>query len=635
MDNMAKMVRTWTIEEIFKGRIFTIPDYQRGYSWGDKQLKDFWDDLSNLREKQHHYMGVLTFKEEGKDGCFDVIDGQQRLITALILIKEILNNANERRIKKLGTKKSSLSISDWEKTFLFKGRKVKVIYDDNDINKHFNNITLKNYDPKSNRSDKYVENKYTKNLDDAKKFFEGKVKNLTQDRLQRIFNKITEHFRFIPYKVSSEMNVHLAFEAINNRGKSLSFLEILKNRLLYLVKPKNDDNEQAGDSKECKQIKECWGLIYSSFGKLDKFFDEGAENTFLEQHATMFYNLGEKINAEDRFKKHFLDQKFPTTNPSIKNIQDYVKSLEDSIIPWCCLHDPYCSEAKKYQTTKKTRGSIDRYNRLSYTHSRHLLLCCMLKDPSKLLQMLETLERFSFLIHGLLRHKAKTFEDDIRNLSHELYKEKKTFKKVKKEIEKLVNKKFKTDVYNLSNVGTFSEQLADMLKNSSNIKYLLYEYNRSLLRDKDLKWEGKDLKWEDSSVEHIYPQTNDTPGWREPFCKYDDNQRTQLLKSLGNLLVIDETTNKRIKNKCFDDKKKEYKKVSPDACKVAKKTKWNAARIKKRGIKLLNFLIAEWDILKILKKNNYTTREKYTPQERVRILGLDSVFYDKHKQRNP
>ena len=37
-----------TLDDIFTKRIFRIPDYQRGYSWGEKQLEEFWEDLTNL-----------------------------------------------------------------------------------------------------------------------------------------------------------------------------------------------------------------------------------------------------------------------------------------------------------------------------------------------------------------------------------------------------------------------------------------------------------------------------------------------------------------------------------------------------------------------------------------------------------
>ena len=43
-----------TLQQIFQHRIFRIPDYQRGYAWGEKQWIDFWEDLVNLDTERFH-----------------------------------------------------------------------------------------------------------------------------------------------------------------------------------------------------------------------------------------------------------------------------------------------------------------------------------------------------------------------------------------------------------------------------------------------------------------------------------------------------------------------------------------------------------------------------------------------------
>ncbi|MGA2217231.1 MAG: DUF262 domain-containing protein, partial [Terracidiphilus sp.] len=52
-----------SLDTIFNSRVFRIPDYQRGYSWGDIQLGAFWDDLNRLRESRSHYTGQLTLEK--------------------------------------------------------------------------------------------------------------------------------------------------------------------------------------------------------------------------------------------------------------------------------------------------------------------------------------------------------------------------------------------------------------------------------------------------------------------------------------------------------------------------------------------------------------------------------------------
>ena len=99
-----------SLDDIFTKSLFRIPDYQRGFSWERKQLEDFWDDLERLDDNKNHYTGLLTLKEltdaakidkaltaddKWKIGkgfgfkVFHVVDGQQRLTTAIILINAL------------------------------------------------------------------------------------------------------------------------------------------------------------------------------------------------------------------------------------------------------------------------------------------------------------------------------------------------------------------------------------------------------------------------------------------------------------------------------------------------------------------------------------------------------------------
>jgi len=95
-----------SLKSIFKDRLFKIPDYQRGYAWTTKQLKDFWEDLVNLPVERFHYTGVLSLKKvEGSiwktwnEECwliedrgykpFHIVDGQQRLTTFVIFIQAV------------------------------------------------------------------------------------------------------------------------------------------------------------------------------------------------------------------------------------------------------------------------------------------------------------------------------------------------------------------------------------------------------------------------------------------------------------------------------------------------------------------------------------------------------------------
>ncbi len=57
-----------TLSKIFTERLFRIPDYQRGYAWTKKHLKDFWSDIQQLEPDHNHYTGVLTLEDVFKWG---------------------------------------------------------------------------------------------------------------------------------------------------------------------------------------------------------------------------------------------------------------------------------------------------------------------------------------------------------------------------------------------------------------------------------------------------------------------------------------------------------------------------------------------------------------------------------------
>ena len=102
-----------SLTALFERNIFRIPDYQRGYSWGNLQLEEFWSDVLNLLLDRDHYTGMISLKKLDKNytsdekwnderwlldnwnyNAYHIVDGQQRLTTFIILINEIVNFLN-------------------------------------------------------------------------------------------------------------------------------------------------------------------------------------------------------------------------------------------------------------------------------------------------------------------------------------------------------------------------------------------------------------------------------------------------------------------------------------------------------------------------------------------------------------
>lgn len=95
-----KNIQTETrpIKELFsaKGTNFLIPEYQRAYSWMEDKCQRLWCDFCDFafpngdkmafNDKDEYFLGVIiTFRnEQGQD---EVVDGQQRLTTLLLLMR--------------------------------------------------------------------------------------------------------------------------------------------------------------------------------------------------------------------------------------------------------------------------------------------------------------------------------------------------------------------------------------------------------------------------------------------------------------------------------------------------------------------------------------------------------------------
>lgn len=98
-----------TLNSLLQGRLFRIPDYQRAYSWRTKQRHELFGDIKKLAEstdgERHHFMSTIVclkqnvVEEVGSEefGIFEVVDGQQRLTTLIILLKAIAKNLEDRK----------------------------------------------------------------------------------------------------------------------------------------------------------------------------------------------------------------------------------------------------------------------------------------------------------------------------------------------------------------------------------------------------------------------------------------------------------------------------------------------------------------------------------------------------------
>jgi uncharacterized protein with ParB-like and HNH nuclease domain len=285
------MDKLYSLNEIFEKRFFRIPDYQRGYAWrADKEIKEFWEDIVNLNDSRSHYTGQITLEKVPdkisklwNDELFlinnmykpmYIVDGQQRLTTSVILIQcicDFLNSINPglsdddinfdfttlKEIKEHYLVKVYQKIT---KTYLFG-------YESDNPSFTF----LKNRIFHEQTASQENETYYTLNLENAQKFFNHNIQLLYNqeklDGITKVFRVLTKQMKFNLFEIDKnqcEFDVFAAFESMNNRGKKLSNLELLKNRLIYLT-TLYTEHELNSISKESlrKEINDAWKVVYA------------------------------------------------------------------------------------------------------------------------------------------------------------------------------------------------------------------------------------------------------------------------------------------------------------------------------------------------------------------------------------
>lgn len=75
---------------------FRIPSYQRGYRWEEKQVLDMLNDIKQFADDgitdNTYYLQPLVVKATSEQNTWEVVDGQQRLTTMLLILKEYITN---------------------------------------------------------------------------------------------------------------------------------------------------------------------------------------------------------------------------------------------------------------------------------------------------------------------------------------------------------------------------------------------------------------------------------------------------------------------------------------------------------------------------------------------------------------
>ncbi len=667
-----------SLKSIFKDRIFKIPDYQRGYAWRKRQLKDFWEDIVNLPSERFHYTGLLSLKQVSKKDYeaeswtaerwlindraakpFHIVDGQQRLTTIVIFINEILN-----LIKSIPENIEKSESEIYVGTFSMK--QIKEEYLVIQMPPQFIVNTYKFGYEKDNPSFKYLRHKilgepdggsitetfYTLNLENARQFFRDNLENLYRtdgvSEIETLFRKVTQNLMFNLHEIGDDFDVFVAFETMNNRGKKLSNLELLKNRLIYLTtlyEPFEITEDERSILRE--DINDAWKDVYYQLGRNKQ--NPLSDDDFLTAHWIMYFQYTRQKG--DDYIKFLLEEKFTPQNvfcktevklDSIttineirdlneedepeengaeektvmrarlapKEISDYVKSLQSTAVHWYNSYNPLNNS----DLTSKEQLWLDRINRIGIAYFRPLVVASFVRTDISLesrIKLFKEIERFIFIAFRVGRAFSTYRNSEYYRLTKQLRNGDVSIDEVcntlNERVEEWLSPKTAFDIQ------SFKTYLGRHFKNGggfywwNGLNYFLYEYEM----EKVMQYGNKKIDWtlfvkgekDKVSIEHIYPQTPDNKYWVNAFLNYTREQKKLLTGSLGNLLPLSSSKNSSMQNDSFPDKKSPKNKLqkgfsdgSHSETEVAAYENWNAECILERGLRLLDFMERRWDI---------------------------------------
>ena len=192
--------------DLFASGRYVVPIYQRNYAWQEEQIEqlilDVWDYAQNSSQQEYYIGSLVVFERTRNSDCFEVIDGQQRHTTLLILLS-VLKNV------------FSISLPGINRANLY--------YDGRNRAQHTLQALLASDKPSDYEPSLF--NAY----EICRKYLsvtvgKGKITKFTDYLLKKV--------KIIRVKVPADTDLNHYFEIMNNRGEQLEKHEVLKARLM-------------------------------------------------------------------------------------------------------------------------------------------------------------------------------------------------------------------------------------------------------------------------------------------------------------------------------------------------------------------------------------------------------------------
>ncbi len=516
------------LRDILKDELYyQIPIYQRPYQWTEKNCEKLLDDLffnyENDRESDYFCGSLVLVKSDpnSKTATYDIVDGQQRLSTFILLAK-VLATLYDKDLNPTSRELLEKSLGDID------GEKRERL--------HFNAMGLNAKDDFVYALEHFNDSQASKNKNNKNNYLKNAVclKNYLKEKEIKDINDFIKwlYFKVVFIKTTCP-NVSMAlriFSVLNARGLPLHAIDVFKVELLKKLANKKDQEEFVSR----------WSALHQKCSGNESKFPKRKENK-REKNATetlfsWYLTYLNPVTSGKSMEERLADQFERLNKPPL----EYFKGVED-------FYNAYC-EILEMQDWHA--------HLLSYLASdfwRVILCTSILHHYSD--QDIEALKELlvKFYYQNWVAEQKEPKKQTNCNIIKAL-KEKQSVENIASIVKEYL------DDDNNKITQNFREKLKDdhlyeKHKKASKNSWLrpiliLVEYSMS----DDPK--PKRIQKDDYHIEHILPQNpNLSSQWAKDFS---EEERELYTHSLANLTLLGGKINSQASNLDFKDKKKIY-----------------------------------------------------------------------------
>ena len=542
------------LTHLLNGRLFRIPEYQRSYSWTSRQRADLFDDIKGIIAKgtdASHFMATVVCLRKAKQelgtdlyDVLDVVDGQQRLTTIVILFKAVqlvLRQSGSSDDKRLAKELKDLLVKGT-------GGDLLLLQTNHDSSHYFSNYVRKGtYKPPS-EAKTIADWELLAAIEECQDFvasWQDDERPLA-DLVALLKNRLT----FILYEISQEKEVYTVFEVLNSRGIEVSWLDRLKSILMGAA----FELEDGDPGQLVDDLHVIWRDIYTTVG-----LRQGLSTEALRFAATLLEEEGNKPLGEQASVD--LLRKWTDSGAEVREIAQWLLEVTEA-----------CDAVLKDK-------SLDAVTRI--VQARLLAVAIHLMDirEEDRKRLLRCWERVSFRIYGMFNRDARTGVGDYVKLSRRCISDGVTAKEVEE------------GILNIGSWYPIEDALVCLRETNcydgwqDELRYLLYRYEKYLSELEGNNFDNEQwiriwMETASRSIEHV---------WAQSRAPEDVRHR------LGNLIMLPPRLNSKLKDKEFTKKRKAYKDTGLlDAQRVAAKRSWTKATIRAREKDILDWASEEW-----------------------------------------